>query len=225
VIPAASPHALHAAWYSATFEPAGAVEIVRAGAIVGFRDGKRFIHCHGIWVTAEGPRMGHMLAPDTKIVDPIEVTGIGMKDAAFQAIPDAETNFTLFEPVTAPRGQAGAGGQRTLLAKVRPNEDVSGAIESICSVHGIQAANVYGIGSLNEVRFTGGSYVKSYATEVLIRRGTVARVDGQPRARLEIDVVDMDGRIFSGEILRGDNPVCVTFELVIEAIDQDAGPV
>ncbi len=224
VIPAASPDALHAAWYSATFEPEGAVEIVRAGAIVGFRDGKRFIHCHGIWDTAEGPRMGHLLAPDTKIVDPVEVTGIGMKDAAFQAIPDAETNFTLFEPVVAPGGQAGAGRQRTLLAKVRPNEDVSGAIESICSMHGIQAANIYGIGSLNEVRFTGGSYVQSYATEVLIRKGTVATIDGQPRARLEIDVVDMDGRIFYGEILRGDNPVCVTFELVIEAIDPNAGP-
>jgi hypothetical protein len=88
--------------------------------------------------------------------------------------------------------------------------------------HGIQAANIFGIGSLNEVRFVDGSHVRSYATEVLIRNGVVTSVDGQPRARLDIDVVDMDGRIFSGEIVRGDNPVCVTFELVIEAIVADA---
>jgi hypothetical protein len=44
----------------------------------------------------------------------------------------------------------------------------------------------------------------------------VVNVDGLPRASFHIDVVDMEGRIFAGEIVRGDNPVCVTFELVIE---------
>jgi hypothetical protein len=44
----------------------------------------------------------------------------------------------------------------------------------------------------------------------------VVSVDGLPRASLDIDVVDIEGRIFAGEIVRGDNPVCVTFELVIE---------
>jgi hypothetical protein len=29
----------------------------------------------------------------------------------------------------------------------------------------------------------------------------------------------MKGAIFSGELAEGDNPVCVTFELVIEAIE------
>jgi hypothetical protein len=45
----------------------------------------------------------------------------------------------------------------------------------------------------------------------------VSSLDGAPQSRLVIDVVDMDGGIHSGELLRGDNPVCVTFELVIEA--------
>ena len=57
----------------------------------------------------------------------------------------------------------------------------------------------------------------SYATEVLIRSGRVSSIDGRPQSKLVIDVVDMDGGIHSGELLRGDNPVCVTFELVIEA--------
>jgi len=221
VIPAASPDALHAAWYSAIFEPEAGAQIDRACAIVGFREGKRFVHCHGIWNTRDGARMGHMLAPDTKIVAPIEVTGIGMTDATFEAVPDPETNFTLFEPVTVPAGEARAGA-RALLAKVRPNADVNTGVEGICAEHGIRAANIFGIGSLNEVRFGDGRHVRSHATEVLIRNGIVASVNGQPRSRLDVDVVDMDGKIYSGEILSGDNPVCVTFELVIEATDHDA---
>ena len=107
-----------------------------------------------------------------------------------------------------------------LLAKVRPNEDISIAIEAICSDHGITRANVHGIGSLNEVRFTDGRRVEAYATEVLIREGRVEEVHGQPRASLLIDVVDLEGQVYSGRIVHGDNPVCITFELVIEELDQ-----
>lgn len=216
VMPAASPDALHAAWYSETFEPAGSVEIERACAIVGWRDGKSFIHCHGIWNSSNGRQMGHMLGPATIVAEPIIVTGIGSRTAAFKALPDPETNFTLFEPVSVSEDTARASDPRVLLAKVRPNEDISLAIETICSQHGINAANVYGIGSLNEVRFTNGTRVDSHATEVLFRKGRVTSVDGLPRASLDIDVVDLQGRIFEGEIVRGDNPVCVTFELVVE---------
>ena len=111
-------------------------------------------------------------------------------------------------------------GVRVLLAKVRPNEDISTAIEAICSDHEITRANVYGIGSLNEVRFTDGRRVEAHATEVLIREGRVEEVHGQPRASLRIDVVDLEGQVYSGQIVHGDNPVCITFELVIEELDQ-----
>jgi hypothetical protein len=62
--------------------------------------------------------------------------------------------------------------------------------------------------------------VESHATEVLIREGSVRSLGGRPRARLSIDVVDMEGAMFSGSLVHGDNPVCVTFELVIEEADQ-----
>ncbi|MBQ0821999.1 DNA-binding protein [Microvirga sp. HBU67558] len=216
VMPAASPDDLHAAWYSETFAPNGVVEIERACAIVGWRDGRPFIHCHGVWNSRDGRQMGHMLGPATIVAEPILVTGIGSRSATFDALPDQETNFTLFEPAPFAEGIAGDSSFRVLLAKVRPNEDISLAIEAICAQRGIHAANVYGIGSLNEVRFSGGTQVQSHATEVLIRRGRVTSVDGLPQASLDIDVVDIQGRIFGGEIVRGDNPVCVTFELVIE---------
>ena len=99
VMPAASPDAHHAAWFSDTCAPEGPVEIKRACAIVGQRKGKPFVHCHGIWETTEGTRMGHMLAPDTVVAVSMEVTGIGLRGATFKALPDPETNFTLFVPL------------------------------------------------------------------------------------------------------------------------------
>lgn len=218
VIPAASPDTRHAAWYSETFEPAGPVTIIRAGAIVGVRDGKPFIHCHGIWDTADGRRMGHLLTPITTVVASIAVTGIGLKGATFQAVPDPETNFTLFEPIQVAQGQAEPVRAPVLLAKVRPNEDISLAVEELCSRHGIARARIHGIGSLNEVRFTNGAHVPSHATEVLIREGRVESAGGGLQARLLVDAVDMAGAIASGELVRGDNPVCVTFELLIEPV-------
>jgi predicted DNA-binding protein with PD1-like motif len=220
VIPAASPDASHVAWYSNTFAPAGPVEIKRACAIAGQRDGKAFVHCHGIWETPEGTRIGHMLAPDTMVAEPTEVTGIGLRGATFKALLDPETNFTLFEPVPVTEAIKERAGPRVLLAKVRPNEDISIAIEDICSRQGIGRANVYGIGSLNGVRFTNGARVESYATEILIHEGSVESPHGQPRTSLQIDGVDMDGEIFSGRVVHGDNPVCITFELVIEELDE-----
>ena len=219
VMPAASSDPRYVAWYSETFEPAELVNVRRACAIVGVRDGKTFLHCHGTWDTLEGRRMGHMLAPATTVAEPIEVTGIGLRDATFEAMPDQETSFILFEPVRGAEAGASMTSAGVLIAKVRPNEDISLAIEEICSRQGIARANVYGIGSLNGVRFVDGTQVASHATEVLIRDGRVEDADGQVRARLAIDVVDMQGAISSGEIVRGDNPVCVTFELVIEAVD------
>jgi predicted DNA-binding protein with PD1-like motif len=219
VTPAASPDASHVAWYSDTFAPAGRVDISRACAIVGIRDDRPFIHCHGFWDTAEGRRMGHLLGPLTTVAEPIEVQGIGVQGATFKGIPDPETNFTLFEPVRLEEGAPASTGSRALLAKVRPNQDISLAIEDICRRHGIESANVYGIGSLNEVRFVDGTRVDSHATEVLIREGSVRSAGGRPQARLSIDVVDMEGAIFSGSLVHGDNPVCVTFELVIEEAD------
>ena len=219
VMPAASPDGLHAAWYSGTFAPDGPVAIERAGAIVGWRDGKPFVHCHGIWNTLEGTRMGHLLAPDTLITQPIEVTGIGLESVSFKALPDTETDFTLFEPVTMAEDVKERAGPRALLAKVRPNADIATAIGGICLRHGISRADVYGIGSLNGVRFADGGRVEAYATEVLIREGGVETVHGVLKTNLEVDVVDMDGGFPPGTLVHGDNPVCITFELVIVELE------
>ena len=223
VMPALSPDSSHAAWYSKTFEPVGSVWMRKACAVIGRRDGRPFIHCHGIWDTIDGRRMGHLLASDTKVAEPIEVTGIGLRGATFDSLEDIETNFRLFEPVRLGNDNSPLTHDHgVLLARVRPNEDIDLAIEKICSTHGIETAEIYGIGSLNEVRFADGRRVASLATEILIQEGRLERTSGRPEVRLNVAAVDIDGEIYEGELARGDNPVCVTFELVIRAVEAEA---
>ncbi|MXQ12131.1 PCC domain-containing protein [Microvirga makkahensis] len=217
VMPSLSSDASHAAWYSPTFAPEGSVRMHRGCAIVGQRDGLPFIHCHGIWDTSEGRRMGHMLASDTRVAEPVEVTGIGLKGVTFDSLEDPETNFRLFEPVRVGNEDPSVPEHSVLLARVRPNEDIGRAIEQICAAHGIEAADVHGIGSLNEVRFADGRRVGSLATEVMIHEGRVEQISGQLRTHLHIAVVDTEGNIHEGILARDDNPVLVTFELVIRA--------
>ncbi|MBP0615110.1 PCC domain-containing protein [Jiella mangrovi] len=210
VMPAGSPGPSHAAWYSQTYAPEGFVTVREAGAIVGWRDGAPFVHCHGLWQAEGEPiAMGHMLPAESIAAEPVRVKGFGLCGAVFEARQDEETNFRLFAAQSA--GRPGNGSARALAVTLRPNQDVALAIESICADQGITAARIHGIGSLNGARFESGPAMESYASELLIRDGRLA----EGRARLDVAVVAMDGAIFEGVLVRGDNPVCVTFELVI----------
>lgn len=212
VIPAAAPDASHAAWYSGTHSPAGVVTVERAGVIAGIRDGEPFIHCHGIWRGSDGARRaGHLLPHEAIVARDAEVRGWGLQGAAFVARDDAETNFKLFAAEAADGTGVSPSATRALACTMRPNGDISAAIERVCQSHDFPNASVLGVGSLVGVNFADGAHVASYATEVMVRRGTVA--DG--RCEVDVALVDMDGEIHEGLLARGSNPVCVTFELVI----------
>lgn len=204
VLPAASTDGIHAAWYSDTHAPDGPVTIDRATATVGWKDGAPFLHCHGIW----GGTMGHLLPLDSMLAADARVTGLGAPDAWFEALPDAETGFTLFTP-------QGAGAGRSLLARILPGEDVVTAVEALCARHGIADARLHGVGSIDHIRFEDGRRMDCHATEL--------RLDGaaltQGRATVSIDVVDIAGTIMHGTLQRGANPVGVTLELIIERTD------
>ncbi len=215
VIPAASPDAAHAAWYSETHAPSAGGTILRAGLHLGRRDGEPFLHCHGLWdVPDKGLRMGHLLPFDAEVRQSVQVSALGLSHALLEVAEDEETNFRLFAPrkleTAGPVGQ-----RRALLATIRPNRDICEAIEAICIEHGFDEADVLGIGSLVGADFEDGSQVTSYATEVLINEGRVVTGPNGPRARLDIAMVGMDGEIAQGVLVRGSNPVCVTFELLI----------
>ncbi|WEF24543.1 DUF296 domain-containing protein [Paracoccus sp. S3-43] len=201
VLPAPSTDGIHAAWYSDTHAPDGPVTIDRATATVGWKDGAPFLHCHGTW----GGTMGHLLPFDSVLAADAPVTGLGAPDAWFEALPDAETAFTLFTP-------QGGGSGPGLLTRIRPGEDVITAIETLAARHGIRDARLHGVGSIDHIRFSDGTRMDCHATELRLDGATLT----QGRAHVPIEVVDIGGTIMRGRLERGANPVGVTLELIIE---------
>lgn len=212
VIPAASPDADHAAWYSETFRLHHA-RLLEAGVVAGRRDGEPFVHCHGLWLDEDGKRwMGHLLPDASILAGSTTAEGVVVSDALFEVADDPETNFRLFALRRAGAGEgATAFPARAALVTIRPNEDVLPALEAVARDLAMPEAQIFGIGSLAGAGFEEGAAAESYATEVLVRSGAIRG----GRAALDIALVDMGGAIHEGRLAATGNPVCVTFELVL----------
>lgn len=219
VMPALSKDGRNAAFYSETHRPAGVTRLTLATMTLGRKDGAPFMHCHALWTEADGrPGGGHVLAEQSMVAAPFEVEAFGFDGAVFTVAPDAETNFSLFGPQPAP--PAGAGGAaRAFAMRLLPNQDFSGALEAFCRQRGIRHARIHGgVGSTIGARFTDGRSVEPFATELAIRSGRIApAADGALQAEIEIGLVDYTGGLAEGRLKRGDNPVLMTMELVLEA--------
>jgi hypothetical protein len=210
VIPAPSPDESHAAWYSDMRRPEGTALGERLVLSFGRRHGESFIHCHGIWIHADGFRgAGHLIPHEAMFAQDVDATVYAVSGAIFDQQQDDETNFTLLTPV--PNGTPAANHARGVLLRIKPNADIHAALEQAAGEAGIHHATVHGIGSLVGCDFADGSHMASYASELFIRDGRIN--DG--KAVLDIAIVDVDAGIFEGEITRGTNPVCVTCELLI----------
>jgi predicted DNA-binding protein with PD1-like motif len=209
VMPGPADNANHVAYFSAPRAPSGISRVEQANATFGWSDRKPFIHCHATWMESDGHRRGgHILPVETIIAEPAEATAWGCRTIRMEAQPDAETNFTLFQP----SGQPFTTG-RDLVARIKPNHDILTSLETIARTHGIRNATVRGsLGSLIGAHFTHGGQVSDHATEVLVRQGSIR--DGI--AAVELLVVDMRGEVHEGWLERGQNPVCITFDLVLE---------
>ncbi len=217
VMPALSKTPEHAAFYSETFRPPG-ITRVEAGALTfGLRDDLPFFHCHGLWCEASGKRSGgHILPEEAMAAEDITLEAVGLDGAGFVGEPDPETHFKLFGPVQAPLLGATREG-RFFALRVRPNVDLATALEQFCGERGIHRATIRGgVGSTIGARFEDGRVVENFATEVAITSGRVAD-DGQGlQAEIDVALVDFTGATASGRLSRGDNPVLMTFELVLE---------
>jgi predicted DNA-binding protein with PD1-like motif len=220
VMPALSKTGENAAFYSETFRPAGITRLKLATMTLGQRDGAPFFHCHGLWAEADGRvNGGHMLPEETVVAEPFEVEAFGIDGAMFVAEPDPETNFKLFGPVPTD-ATAVQTTSRAFALRLRPNQDFATGLEAFCREHGIARARLHGgVGSTIGARFTDGGRVEPFATELAVTSGVVApNASGELEAELDIALVDYTGGLAEGRLIRGDNPVLMTMELVLEVV-------
>jgi predicted DNA-binding protein with PD1-like motif len=219
VMPALSKTGENAAFYSGTFRPEGITRLQLGALTLGRRDGAPFFHCHALWTEADGRAGGgHILPEETIVAEPFEVEAFGLDGAVFTAEPDPETKFKLFGPV--PSAATGAATSTAYALRLRPNQDFAGALEVFCRERMIVAAKLHGgVGSIIGARFEDGRIVEPFATEMAVRSGAIVLgEDGALQATLDVALVDYTGGIAVGRLVRGDNPVLMTMELVLEVL-------
>ncbi len=224
VMPALSKTGENAAFYSDTFRPSDITQLKLATLTLGVRDGAPFFHCHGLWREADGKMSGgHMLPEETFVAEPFAVDAFGIDGAVFAAEPDPETNFKLFGPV---RGEIrggevkGATTSRAFALRLRPNQDFASSLEAFCRERGIARAKIHGgVGSTIGARFADSRPIEPFATELAVTSGAVAPgAGGALEATLDVGLIDYTGGIGGGRLIRGDNPVLMTMELVLEVL-------
>ncbi|MCB1359702.1 MAG: hypothetical protein H6899_14595 [Rhodobacter sp.] len=206
VIPGADPTGAHAAWYAGPHRM-GAGRIDHLGLHVGMKDGEPWIHGHGAFDAPgwQGPGFGHILPYESRLSHPIRARGWGLRGARLAVSADTETHFPLFQPV-----QSGAGLGAALIT-TRPNQDLGAAIAAAAAEAGITRGRILGLGSLVHPRLDGQAPIDSYATEILLTRGTL----DSGIARIEAEVVTLDATLHKGWLTPGRNGVCITAEVLV----------
>jgi len=221
-MPALSPTPAHAVYFSDTHKPQGRVRLESAAVTMGLRDAQPWLHCHGIWHDENGERLGgHVLPADAIISEPIDASVWFLDGAAFDVLPSPETGFSLFEPVADRAARPSDEGP--FVMAIRPNEDFCSALEAECRARGIARARVHGgVGSLIGVTFDDGTEVLPFVTEAFIREGIVTTTEsGGLTAQIDVSLVDYLGKLSEGRLRRGENPVLVTFELLVEPVEPE----
>jgi len=221
VMPALSKTGENAAFYSDTFRPPGITRLQLGAMTLGQRDDPPFFHCHALWTEADGhPGGGHILPEETVVAEPFTVEAFGIEGAVFMAEPDQETNFKLFGPVRCAATISADTTARAFVLRLRPNQDLAWALEAFCRERGITRARVRGgVGSIIGAHFTDGRLVEPFATEMAVSTGIVAKgASGALEAELEVALVDYLGGLAVGRLTRGNNPVLMTMELVLEDV-------
>ncbi|MBB5158077.1 PCC domain-containing protein [Saccharopolyspora phatthalungensis] len=228
-IPAQCPDGSRVATFSEPFDVGAPVRLVMASATIGVRDGGKWMHCHALWVDADGVvRAGHLL-PETTIGGPPPRAVIdALSGVRLESAPDAETNLPIFHHRAegAAAVQTPAGRRKVLVARIKPNEDIVQAVEKLCLAEDFRAALVRAsVGSLVGARLRVGDRVIAVpgpAVEVIALIGEV-RTDarGVPTATLTATLVGESGQVYGGELVSGANPVAITYELCLEPIRAD----
>ena len=225
-IPAVCSAGTSVATFSTPFAGRSPAQFIRGGLTVGLRDGDIFTHCHAQFVDADGVmRAGHLI-PDSVIVGPgVTADLYATYDVEMTVRPDTEINFPVFQPQACTPAQPPQrdDGLRSIVARVHPNVDIVEAVESLAGRHGFDGAVLRGkIGSFVGATLTQGTQLivaPGPATEVMYLDGSIRRdSSGSVRAELTCAAAAVDGNIYSGALVRGHNPVAMTFELAMSEL-------
>ena len=212
-----------AAWFAGPFS--GDTAVIEAGRVtIGLNNGAPMFHCHAAWRTPDGAVSGgHLLLDRMRLPEPAEVTFHGVFGAVFDVLPDAETNFSIFQPVpqatSAPADLSDA--RPGVLARVAPNVDFARALSDLVAAHGLKTAEILsGVGSFVGGTFEDGQAVPDPITEALVTGGRV-RAGDPGAARIEAVATDPAGIVCRGHLRPGDNAVGITFEVLLAAETSD----
>ncbi len=207
-------------------------ELVLGAATLGTRDGMPFVHSHCVWLTAEGLLQGGHLWSETRIGQrPPVVVVHALHDVDLVSAMDPETLMPVFTPhlvkdrSMSPTSAENSFRSRSVIARVCPNEDITTAVKDLCASTGIrQAAIRGGIGSLIGATFAGRADMASVrvagpGTEVATLVGHLTTDSaGNVDLTLTCTLVDKFGQVHAGTLVPGENPVAVTYELLIQEI-------
>lgn len=218
VHPAYGPDAAHPMSFTSDFTvPHGAV-LRHGAATVGHRDSSPFCHIHASWTQADGEVRGGHLLPGTVVgSEGLRLRIFALQDARLTSDFDPETGFAAFAPESADAStRAATPTTNSVVSRVRPGEILDEAILTVCRDAGFDSAEVVAsLGSTTGAVFTGGS-APWPAVEFTHLGGTLtAGLSDEPQLALTGEVVDVAGKVHTGTLKPGANPVAVTFELLV----------
>jgi uncharacterized protein len=132
------------------------------------------------------------------------------------------------ESVSVESGRLG----RLILARLKPNQDLTESIEELCAEHGIACAVVRGaVGSLIDARLAyraGDAWkertIKGPGVEILNVFGEIGIPGSDQETLLHGVVADTDGRVYAGRFVRGGNLSFITIELTLHEWVPEATP-
>ena len=165
---------------------------------------------------------GHILPEETIVAEPFEVEAFGIDGAMFVAERGYRDQFQAVRAGARAAATDASTDSRAFALRLRPNQDFACALEAFCRQHGILPAPACTAASAApsaRVLPTAASVVP-FATELAVRAGThrAGRRAARWRPTLDIALVDYLGGLAEGRLVRGDNPVLMTMELVLEVL-------
>lgn len=203
----------------------GKVSFAMGSVTIGKRFGDPFLHCHSFWLDDAAQARGGHLFPETLIGSAgFTATIYPLNGVQWHSADDTETNMPVFTPskVEAADSSSEDASESTdvIISRVLPNEDITEAAIQVLETAEWESATVKaGLGSLIGATFvdtqTGTRHAPGPGTEVIALSGVLEHANGEWSARLSCTLVDCDGIIHTGELVRGDNPVAITFELTL----------